>query len=131
MFFLAEPISGLPIPRYLEKALFFRTARTRVICPFACDSALFLHTRTPFITPSLPKLPHLRPDLPVIESPPMSCPICGGSRSSLVQKEPASPDPTRSAAYTEREVSVVACSDCSFVYVERDFPENYANVERS
>ncbi|MFZ3262805.1 MAG: class I SAM-dependent methyltransferase [Terriglobales bacterium] len=57
----------------------------------------------------------------------MACPICGGSRCSLVQKEPASPDPTRSAAYTERLVSVVTCADCSFMYVERDFPESYVN----
>lgn len=57
----------------------------------------------------------------------MLCPLCGGSRSSLVQKEPASSDSTRSPAYTERQISVVACSDCSFVYVERDFPEIYVN----
>ena len=57
----------------------------------------------------------------------MACPLCGSSRSSLVQKEPASPDPTRSAAYTQRTISVLACSDCSFVYVERDFPESYVN----
>ncbi len=57
----------------------------------------------------------------------MSCPLCGSSRSSLVQKEPASSDPTRSAAYTQRQISVVACSDCSFMYVERDFPESYVN----
>ena len=57
----------------------------------------------------------------------MSCPLCGSPRSSLVQKEPASPDPTRSAAYTQRQISVVRCEDCSFVYVERDFPESYVN----
>jgi SAM-dependent methyltransferase len=44
-----------------------------------------------------------------------------------VQNEPASNDPTRSAAYTQRQVSVVICSDCSFMYVERDFPESYVN----
>lgn len=59
--------------------------------------------------------------------PAMACPVCGSSQSSLVQKEPASADPTRSAAYTQREVSLVACGDCSFVYVERDFPESYVN----
>ena len=64
----------------------------------------------------------------MVESLLMSCPICGSARSSLVQKEPASPDPTRSAAYTQREISVVACRDCSFVYVERDFPESYINA---
>jgi len=64
----------------------------------------------------------------MLESSVMACPICGSSRFSLVQKEPASPDPTRSAAYTQREVSVVACLDCSFVYVERDFPESYVNA---
>jgi 2-polyprenyl-3-methyl-5-hydroxy-6-metoxy-1,4-benzoquinol methylase len=58
----------------------------------------------------------------------MRCPICRSSRSSLVQKEPASTDPTRSAAYTQRMVNLVACSDCSFVYVERDFPESYVNA---
>ena len=55
----------------------------------------------------------------------MSCPLCGSSRLSLLQKEPASPDRTRSAAYTERELSVVTCSDCTFMYVVRDFTENY------
>jgi SAM-dependent methyltransferase len=44
-----------------------------------------------------------------------------------VQKEPASSDPTRSAAYPQRQISVVICSDCSFMYVERDFPESYVN----
>ena len=58
----------------------------------------------------------------------MSCPLCGSSRFLLLQKEPASPDPTRSAAYTERELSVVACSDCSFMYVVRDFSESYVNA---
>lgn len=57
----------------------------------------------------------------------MPCPLCKSSRTSLVQKEPASPDPTRSAAYTQRQISVVACADCTFVYVERDFPESYVN----
>jgi SAM-dependent methyltransferase len=55
------------------------------------------------------------------------CPLCHSSKATLVQKEPASPDPTRSAAYTERLVSLLACSDCSFVYVDRDFPESYVN----
>jgi len=63
----------------------------------------------------------------MIESSTISCPLCGGSQSSLVQKEPASSDPTRSAAYTQRQVSVVICSGCSFMYVERDFPETYVN----
>jgi len=63
----------------------------------------------------------------MLESGNMPCPLCGSSRSSLVQKEPASPDPTRSAAYTQRQISVVTCSDCTFMYVERDFPESYAN----
>ncbi len=63
----------------------------------------------------------------MIEFSVMSCPLCGGSRSSLVQKEPASSDTTRSAAYTQRLVSLVTCSDCSFMYVERDFPETYVN----
>jgi 2-polyprenyl-3-methyl-5-hydroxy-6-metoxy-1,4-benzoquinol methylase len=56
------------------------------------------------------------------------CPICRSSRSSLIQKEPASTDSTRSAAYTERLVNLVACADCTFVYVERDFPESYVNA---
>jgi hypothetical protein len=63
----------------------------------------------------------------MIEFSAMSCPLCGSSRSSLVQNEPASPDPTRSPAYTQRQISMVACCDCSFVYVERDFPESYVN----
>jgi len=63
----------------------------------------------------------------MIESSATSCPLCGSSQSSLVQREPASSDPTRSAAYTQRQVSVVICSDCSFMYVERDFPESYVN----
>ena len=63
----------------------------------------------------------------MVESNAMSCPLCGGSRSSLVQKEPASSDPTRSAAYTQRQISVLICGDCSFKYVERDFPESYVN----
>src|ERR1035438_1803905 len=63
----------------------------------------------------------------MLESSVMPCPLCGGSRSSLVQKEPASSDPTRSAAYTQRLINVVTCSDCSFMYVERDFPESYVN----
>ncbi len=63
----------------------------------------------------------------MIKSSGMSCPLCGSSQSSLVQKEPASSDPTRSAAYTQRQISVVSCSDCSFMYVERDFPESYVN----
>ncbi len=58
----------------------------------------------------------------------MSCPLCRSPRFSLVQKEPASADPTRSAAYTERLVNLVICSDCSFMYVERDFPESYVNA---
>ncbi len=58
----------------------------------------------------------------------MPCPICESSRAALIQKEPASTDPTRSAAYTERLVNLVACSECSFVYVERDFPESYVNA---
>jgi 2-polyprenyl-3-methyl-5-hydroxy-6-metoxy-1,4-benzoquinol methylase len=57
----------------------------------------------------------------------MLCPLCASSQCSLVQKEPATSDPTRSAAYTQREVSLVICSDCSFMYVERDFPESYVN----
>ena len=63
----------------------------------------------------------------MLKSSPMSCPLCGGSQSSLVQKEPASADPTRSAAYTQRLINLVTCSDCSFMYVERDFPESYVN----
>lgn len=63
----------------------------------------------------------------MVESNAMSCPLCGGSRSSLVQKEPASSDPTRSAAYTQRQISVLICGDCSFMYVERDFPESYVH----
>ena len=63
----------------------------------------------------------------MVESSAMSCPLCGSSQSSLVQREPASPDPTRSAAYTQRQIGVVTCSACSFMYVERDFPETYAN----
>ncbi|MGB9202793.1 MAG: class I SAM-dependent methyltransferase [Terriglobales bacterium] len=63
----------------------------------------------------------------MVESGTVSCPLCGGSQSSLVQKEPATSDPTRSAAYTQRQVSLVICSDCSFMYVERDFPESYVN----
>jgi SAM-dependent methyltransferase len=63
----------------------------------------------------------------MVECSAKSCPLCGSSRSSLVQKEPASSDPTRSAAYTQRQISVVICSDCSFMYVERDFPESYVN----
>jgi hypothetical protein len=55
------------------------------------------------------------------------CPICHSPRSSIIQKEPASTDSTRSAAYTERLVNLVACGDCTFVYVERDFPESYVN----
>jgi SAM-dependent methyltransferase len=76
--------------------------------------------------PSHPQI--TRAHLPaMVESSLMPCPICESSRFSLVQKEPASSDPTRSAAYTQRQVSVVACQDCSFVYVERDFPESYVN----
>jgi 2-polyprenyl-3-methyl-5-hydroxy-6-metoxy-1,4-benzoquinol methylase len=63
----------------------------------------------------------------MIESGSMSCPLCQGSQALLVQKEAASSDPTRSTAYTERQVSVMICSDCSFMYVERDFPESYVN----
>ena len=63
----------------------------------------------------------------MVEFSAMLCPLCGSSRSSLVQKEPASPDPTRSPAYTQGQISMVACCDCSFVYVERDFPESYVN----
>jgi len=63
----------------------------------------------------------------MVESNVMLCPLCGGSRSSLVQKEPASSDSTRSAAYTQRQISVLICLDCSFMYVERDFPESYVN----
>jgi SAM-dependent methyltransferase len=63
----------------------------------------------------------------MVECGAMSCPLCGNSQSSLVQKEPASPDPTRSAAYTRKQISVVICSGCSFMYVERDFPESYVN----
>jgi SAM-dependent methyltransferase len=63
----------------------------------------------------------------MVESSPMSCPLCGSSQFSLVQKEPASTDPTRSAAYTQRQINVVVCSGCSFIYVERDFPESYVN----
>jgi SAM-dependent methyltransferase len=63
----------------------------------------------------------------MVESGSMSCPLCGSLRSLLVQKEPASCDPTRSAAYTQRQISVVTCSDCSFMYVLRDFPESYVN----
>ena len=63
----------------------------------------------------------------MLESSLMACPICQSPRSSLIQKEPASDDPTRSAAYTERQVNLVACQDCSFVYVERDFSESYVN----
>jgi SAM-dependent methyltransferase len=57
----------------------------------------------------------------------MSCRLCGSLQSSQVQKEPASNDPTRSAAYTQRQINVLTCSDCSFTYVERDFPESYVN----
>ncbi len=57
----------------------------------------------------------------------MSCPLCESPRSSLIQKEPASTDSTRSAAYTQRLVNLMACADCTFVYVERDFPESYVN----
>jgi len=57
----------------------------------------------------------------------MSCPLCGSPLSSLVQKEPASPDPARSAAYTQRLVNLVICLDCTFMYVERDFDESYVN----
>ena len=57
----------------------------------------------------------------------MPCPICQSPRSSLIQKEPASDDPTRSAAYTQRLINLVACRDCTFAYVERDFPESYVN----
>jgi SAM-dependent methyltransferase len=63
----------------------------------------------------------------MVESNAMSCPLCGSSRSSLVQKEPASSDPTRSAAYTQRQIDLVRCSDCSFMYVVRDFDESYVN----
>ena len=63
----------------------------------------------------------------MLQSTAMACPICGSERWSLVQKEPASTDPTRSEAYTKRLVSVVACRDCTFVYVDRDFPESYVN----
>jgi SAM-dependent methyltransferase len=63
----------------------------------------------------------------MLKSAAMSCPLCGSAQFSLVQKEPASPDPTRSAAYTERQINVVACSGCTFIYVERDFPESYVN----
>ena len=64
----------------------------------------------------------------MLESSRMACPICQSPRSSLIQKEPASDDPTRSAAYTQRQINVVACQDCSFVYVERDFPESYVDA---
>ncbi len=63
----------------------------------------------------------------MVESAVMSCPLCKSPRYSLVQKEPASSDPNRSAAYTERQVNLVICSDCSFMFVERDFPESYVN----
>jgi SAM-dependent methyltransferase len=63
----------------------------------------------------------------MVESGAMTCPLCGSSQFSLVQKEPASSDPTRPAAYTQKQISVVICSDCSFMYVERDFPESYVN----
>ena len=53
----------------------------------------------------------------MVEFSAMSWPLCGSSRSWLVQKEPASPDPTRSPAYTQRQIRVVACPDCSFVRV--------------
>jgi SAM-dependent methyltransferase len=57
----------------------------------------------------------------------MGCPLCGGERWELVQKERASPDQTRSAAYTQRWISLVRCRDCSFLHVERDFDEAYVN----
>ena len=63
----------------------------------------------------------------MLQSSVMPCPLCGGLRSSLVQMEPASNDPTRSAAYTERQIRVVRCAECTFMYVERDFPESYVN----
>jgi 2-polyprenyl-3-methyl-5-hydroxy-6-metoxy-1,4-benzoquinol methylase len=63
----------------------------------------------------------------MVESNAMPCPLCGSSRSSLVQKEPASTHATRSPAYTERLIDLVTCSDCSFMYVVRDFDETYVN----
>lgn len=66
-------------------------------------------------------------DFPMVEFNAMSCPLCGSSRFSLVQKEPASSDPTRSAAYTQRQINLVICSDCTFMYVQRDFDESYVN----
>jgi 2-polyprenyl-3-methyl-5-hydroxy-6-metoxy-1,4-benzoquinol methylase len=66
-------------------------------------------------------------EVPMIKSNAMSCPLCGSAKSTLVQKEPASTDPTRSAAYTQRQVNLVICSECTFMYVERDFDESYVN----
>jgi hypothetical protein len=63
----------------------------------------------------------------MIESNAMSCPLCGSAKSTLVQKEPAATDPARPAAYTQRQVNLVICSECTFMYVERDFDESYVN----
>jgi 2-polyprenyl-3-methyl-5-hydroxy-6-metoxy-1,4-benzoquinol methylase len=58
----------------------------------------------------------------------MPCPICRSDSATLLQVEPASDDPTRSAEYTKRSVNLVRCNACSFMYVDRDFPEEYVDL---